>query len=318
MAAGKREKEARNEVSPARVAAVRQFNRFHTSWVGALDEHLLDSAFSLPQARVLYELARTQDGGECTSADLAREMRVDPGYVSRLVGGLIDAGVVTRSPSVTHAKRQPLSLTVAGRSAFRRLDAASARQVASRLRELPEGDQAELVGAMETIRRLLGDARPPRIFVLREHRPGDLGWVVHRHAALYAREYGWDGSFEVLAAQIVGQFAPSPGRERCWIADGDGVIAGSVFLVRQDDAVAKLRLLYVEPAARGQGLGRRLVREALEFARAGGYKRVMLWTNDILVAARRIYEAEGFRLVDEKPHRSFGKNLVGQTWELEL
>ena len=302
------------------VAAVRRFNRFHTRLVGALNNQLLQSEFALPQARILYEIANTPPDRPVTAADLARDLGVDPGYLSRLITGLETKGLVLRVARPDSAKRLMLVLTEAGREMFARLNAASAAEVAELLGRLTLPEQTQLVGAMSRIRRLLGDTASDRAFILREPRPGDLGWVVHKQGALYATEYGWDWTFETLVAEIVGKFGRDfvPGKERCWIAELEGEVAGSVFVVRQDDACAKLRLLYVDQSARGLGLGRALVNEAISFARAVKYRRMVLWTNDILVSARRIYEAAGFVLIEEEAHRSFGQDLIGQNWAKDL
>ncbi len=302
------------------IDAVRQFNRFHTRLVGALNEHLLDSDYSLPQVRVLYEVAHAPRDAPATASGLAQALRVDAGYLSRLLAGLEAEGLIRRTPSADHAKRLQLGLTDRGRRTFAKLDAASATEIAALLQPLSTRERRELVGAMARIRRLLGDTVRERTFVLRDPEVGDLGWIVHRQARLYAKEYGWDWTFEALVADIVASFVRNfrPERERCWVAECEGEVVGSVFVVRDDDDTAKLRLLYVEPSARGLGLGRRLVDECLRFAAAKGYRRVVLWTNDVLVSARRIYEAAGFTLVEQQPHRSFGKDLVGQVWARDL
>jgi DNA-binding MarR family transcriptional regulator/GNAT superfamily N-acetyltransferase len=300
-----------------RIAAVRRFNRFHTRLVGALNESLLASPFPLPQVRVLYEIAHDEG---VFATDLARRLDVNPGHLSRLIASLEDAGLVTRAPSEGNGKRLALSLTDQGRETFAGLNTASAQEVAELLAPLPDPDQRRVVGAMATIERLLGGPSEDTTFILRDPVPGDLGWIVHRQAALYAHEYGWDWTFEALVARIAGEFIDNfdPAGERCWVAEREGAIVGSVFVVRQDDETAKLRMLYVEPSARGLGLGRRLVDECLRFAREKGYTRMVLWTNANLHAARRIYETAGFRLTNEEPHHSFGHDLIGQTWELDL
>ncbi|WP_245593586.1 bifunctional helix-turn-helix transcriptional regulator/GNAT family N-acetyltransferase [Azospirillum halopraeferens] len=301
------------------VARVRAFNRFYTRQLGFLNEGLLKSPFSLTEARVLYELAN-RDG--LTASGLGRELGLDAGYLSRILKAFEGRGLLTRTPAPDDARQAVLALTDAGRAAFAPLDLASREEVAALLGRLPASGRAALVDAMATICRLLeegaGEVAAP--FTLRPHRVGDIGWITHRQAVLYAAEYGWDESFEALVAEILAAFVRShdPARERSWIAERDGAVVGSVFLVRHTDAVAKLRLLYVEPTARGLGIGRRLVDECIAFARACGYRTLTLWTNDVLVAARRIYQAAGFRLVAEEPHRSFGHDLIGQTWELSL
>jgi DNA-binding MarR family transcriptional regulator/GNAT superfamily N-acetyltransferase len=304
-------------VPPERIAAVRRFNRFHTRLVGALNEGLLASPYPLPQVRVLYEVAHDEG---VFATDLARRLNINPGHLSRLLSSLEAAGLVSRAPSADNGKRLALRLTDKGRETFAGLNAASAREVADLLSPLSEPDQRQLVGAMETIERLLGKPSEDTTFVLRDPVPGDMGWIVHRQATLYTHEYGWDWTFEALVSRIVSDFITNfdPDRERCWVAEREGEIVGSVFVVRQDDDVAKLRMLYVEQSARGLGLGRRLVDECLRFARAKGYKRLVLWTNANLVAARRIYETAGFRLIEEEPHHSFGHDLIGQIWERDL
>lgn len=300
------------------VAAVRRFNRFYTQRIGVLEEGLLDSAFSLTEARVLYELANRENPA---AADLCRDLGLDAGYLSRILGRLVRQGLLTKSAGQADGRRRGLALTEAGRSAFAALDEASREEVSALLNGLSSAGRERLLGAMATIARLLGGQPAPGIsYILRPPRPGDLGRVISRHGALYAEEYGWDETFEAFVAGIVADFAKSrdPKRERCWIAEVDGEAVGAVFLVRQDDEVSKLRMLYVEPEARGLGIGARLVEEAIRFARRAGYRKMTLWTNDILTAARRIYEMAGFTLVREEPHRSFGHDLVGQYWELPL
>ena len=299
-----------------RIAAVRRFGRFYTRIIGALQEGLLHSSFSLAEARVLYELARR---GGVTASELGRELELDPGYLSRILQRFERDGLVSRAPSPTDRRQSLLSLTEAGRAAFAPLDARSREEVSALLTPLAEPAQAAVVGAMGRIEALLGGTRSTP-WLLRQHRPGDIGWVIGRHGALYAEEYAFDARFEALVAQVAGGFLAQhdPARERCWIAERDGVNVGSVFLVRKSDAEAKLRLLLVEPAARGLGIGRRLVEECLGFARATGYRRVTLWTNDVLVAARAIYQRAGFRLIAGQPHKDFGPPMVGEDWELSL
>jgi DNA-binding MarR family transcriptional regulator/GNAT superfamily N-acetyltransferase len=306
------------EVASERTAAIRRFTRFYTRRIGVLHEGLLGSGLTLTESRVLYETAQ-RDG--LTAAELGRDLGLDAGYLSRILRGFEDKGLIERRASEKDGRQQLLCLTPAGRAAFAAIDARSRDEVGAMLTNLADDDQARLVGAMRTVEELLSqnpERRPD--YTLRPHRPGDMGWIIHRQALLYHREYGWDETFEALVAEICAAFIKSfdPARERCWIAEVDGEIAGCVFLVRQSDAVAKLRLLYVEEAARGLGLGRRLVRECIAFARGAGYGTLTLWTNDILHAARKIYLAEGFRLVAEQRHRSFGHDLVGQNWELSL
>ncbi|MDP3078599.1 helix-turn-helix domain-containing GNAT family N-acetyltransferase [Bradyrhizobium sp.] len=300
------------------ISAVRAFNRFYTRKLGVLDQQLLKSPFSLSEARVLYELAHREDAA---AKEIGIELGLDPGYLSRIVQKFDEAGLITRKPLPSDRRQYRLGLTARGRQAFAKLERSSHDDVAALLAALPGSDRGRLVGAMAAIERLLGEnSVPPPPAILRDPRPGDMGWVVQSHGALYAREYGFDSSFEGLVAEIAGKFLTSfdASRERCWIAELDGVQVGSVFLVRQSDDVAKLRLLLVDPAGRGQRLGQRLVGECIAFAQACGYRRITLWTQSILIAARRIYQDQGFVLVDTEPHRSFGQSLVGETWEREL
>jgi DNA-binding MarR family transcriptional regulator/GNAT superfamily N-acetyltransferase len=299
-----------------RIAAVRRFSRFYTRVIGVLQDGLLHSGFSLTEGRVLYELA--QRAG-VTATELGRELDIDPGYLSRILQRLERDGLLARVPSPADRRQGLLSLTRAGHDAFAPLDARSREEVAELLSPLADPAQAAVVAAMGRIESLLGNPQSPP-WLLRQHRPGDIGWVVSRHGALYAGEYGFDARFEALVARVAGEFLTEhdPPRERCWIAECDGVNVGSVFLVRKSDDEAKLRLLLVEPAARGLGIGRRLVAECIGFARAAGYRRITLWTNEVLVAARAIYQQAGFRLVTSEPHRDFGPPMVGEDWELTL
>ncbi len=304
--------------SDRRVVAVRGFNRFWTRRIGVLGEGYLGSPFSLTEVRVLYELAHA---GETSASELRGALGLDAGYLSRILRGFEDRGLVARRPSETDARRSLLRLTEAGREAFAALDARARDEIGAMLGGLSEDEGDRLVEAIGTIERLLGERPEPKVpYLLRPHRPGDMGWVVHRHGVLYAREYGWDERFEALVARIVADFVDGydPARERCWIAERNGEIVGSVFLVKESEEVAKLRLLFVEPSARGLGIGTRLVEECIRFARSSGYRKLTLWTNSVLVAARRIYEQQGFELVEEEEHHSFGKDLVGQYWELPL
>jgi DNA-binding MarR family transcriptional regulator/GNAT superfamily N-acetyltransferase len=301
-----------------RVDVVRRFNRFYTRRIGALRVGLLGSPFPLAEARLLYELAHRE---RPTAAELARDLGLDAGYLSRMLRGLERRGLITRERSASDGRRSLLGLTAAGRRAFATLDTRSSAEARAMLAKLPDAGQRRLVEAMRDVERLLGAAPEPKVpYLLRPHRPGDMGWVVHRHGALYAQEYGWDERFEAMVAKIVAKFIDDldPQRERCWIAERDGAIVGSVFLVAKSPTVAQLRMLYVEPDARGLGIGKRLVDECERFAREKGYRKIVLWTNSILHAARHLYEAAGYRLVAEEPHHSFGHSLVGQTWELEL
>lgn len=309
-----------------RVAALRAFNRFYTRRIGVLHEGLLDTDFSLAQSRLLWELAH-RDG--LTAATLARDLELDPGYLSRLLRSLRERGLVRSTRSRVDGRQVLLSLTAAGRRAFAPLDEASRREMSALLESLPDVEQQRLLESLKVAGRLLGDERPSDApVVLRPLRPGDLGWVISRHGALYAQEYGWDMTFEALVAHIAARFVErlEPAREAAWIAEHDDIRAGCVFLMQARDEssdrpiarVAQLRLLLVEPTARGLGLGRRLTDECTRFAREAGYARIRLWTNSILLAARSIYERAGYRLVASEPHHSFGHDLVGETWELEL
>lgn len=300
-----------------RVATVRAFNRFYTEAIGVLDEGLLQTPYSLTEARVIFELAQ-RDATEVT--DLRRALAVDAGYLSRILARFQADGLVTRERSAADRRRQVIRLTGAGRAAFDTLDARSADEIRTLLAKLSEEDQRRLVSAMTVIRSLLEPAPRPEAYVLRPLRPGDLGWVVHRHGVRYADEYGWDDTFEALVARIVADYVDhrDPQRENAWIAEMDGAPAGCVFCTRKDETTAQLRLLLVEPRARGLGVGTRLVEECLRFARWAGYRRITLWTNDVLADARRIYERAGFTLLDEEPHHSFGHDLVGQYWSRAL
>lgn len=300
------------------IAAVRHFTRFFTRRIGVLRKGLYASPFSLVEARVLYEIAHN-DG--TSSGEIARDLGLDPGHLSRIVQALSRRGLVRKRTAERDARRLSLALTARGRAAFARLDSASQDEVASLLSPLDADARARLIGALATAERLLDTGKAQGgAFTLRDHRIGDMGAIVAGQARLYAREYGWNGEFEALVAEIVAKFVREfdPAREHCWVAERDGEIAGSIFLVKESDAVAKLRLFYLEPWARGSGMGTRMVGECLAFARAAGYAKVVLWTNDCLVAARRLYEKAGFTLVESEAHRSFGKDLVGQYWSLDL
>ncbi|MBR1214398.1 helix-turn-helix domain-containing GNAT family N-acetyltransferase [Bradyrhizobium sp. JYMT SZCCT0180] len=300
------------------VAAVRAFNRFYTRKLGVLDQQLMKSPFSLSEARVLYELAYRED---LSAKEIGAELGLDAGYLSRIVQNFDENGLLTRKALPADRRQFQLALTAKGRQTFAKLERSMQDDIGAMLAALPRGGSQKLVGAMAEIERLLGEksaAASPAI--LRTHRPGDMGWVVQSHGAFYASEYGFDSSFEALVAEIAAKFLTSfdASRERCWIAELDGAPVGSVFVVKHSDDVAKLRLLLVDPAGRGQRLGQRLVAECVAFARATGYRRMTLWTQSILVAARKIYQDAGFVLVATEPHRSFGQSLVGETWEMEL
>ncbi len=301
-----------------KTAAVRRFNKLFTRRIGVLREGLLHSPYSLAEARIIVEIA---DRDEAGASELARDLGLDPGHLSRILSGLGGRGLVEKSRSEADGRRRILSLTKAGEEAFEMLDERSREEVAEMLGGLSGGDQSRLLEAMKTIEGVLDKSlKFSEPFYLRPHEPGDMGWVVHRHGILYAKEYGWDETFEALVAGIVADFINDhdPAKERVWVAEMDGHPVGCVFLVKESEAVAKLRLLLVEPTARGLGLGGRLVEECVRFAKNRGYEKITLWTNDVLGAARHIYEEKGFVLVDEKEHHSFGKDLVGQNWELEI
>jgi DNA-binding MarR family transcriptional regulator/N-acetylglutamate synthase-like GNAT family acetyltransferase len=302
-----------------RVASVRGFSRFYTRRIGVLHEGLLGSPLSLTEGRVIWELAQR---ATATAAELAAELGLDAGYLSRILGGFERQGLIHRRPSERDGRQSDIALTEAGRALYATIDTRSRTEVAALLRKLDDADQARLVAALETAEGLLRRERKPSgpAYILRPHQPGDIGWVIHRHGVLYAEEYGLDTRFEALVARIAAAFIENfdGARERCWIAERGAAVVGSVLLVKESDEVAKLRLLYVEPSARRLGIGSRLVAECVRFARQRRYHRIALWTNDVLVSARRIYQAAGFCLVSEEPHRSFGRDLVGQIWELPL
>jgi DNA-binding MarR family transcriptional regulator/GNAT superfamily N-acetyltransferase len=301
-----------------RVTAVRRFNRFYTAKIGVLKDGYLDSPYNLTEARVLYELGARE---RPSASELARDLGLDPGYLSRIVGRFAKQRMVTGERSAKDRRVSHLVLTEKGERAFAQINGRSRHEIGAWLGLLPAAEQQRLVGAMHAIEGLLEaqpEAKTP--YLIRPHQPGDIGWVVSRHGALYAEEYGWDETFEALVAEIAAKFVRrfDAKRERCWIAEKDGENVGSVFLVKKSATVAQLRLLIVDPKARGLGIGHRLVEECIAFARRIGYRKIILWTNDILHAARRIYESKGFRLVEEERHHSFGKDLVGQIWELKL
>ncbi len=301
-----------------RVAAVRRFNRFYTRQIGLLQESYLKSQFSLSQVRVLYELAHRE---RPTATELGRELGLDPGYLSRILRLFEKRAFLKRTPSRADGRQSHLFLTARGQAAFAPLNTRSREEIGSMLRALRARDQIRLVDSMHAIEGVLGAQPEKKVpYLLRPHRPGDMGWVVSRHGALYAQEYGWDETFEALVAGIVKKFIEhyDPRKERCWIAEKDGEPVGSVFVVKQSATVAKLRLMLVEPKARGLGIGARLVDECVRFAGQTGYGKITLWTNSVLRAARRIYKEAGFRLVRQERHRSFGHDLVGETWDLKL
>ena len=311
--------------TPSRTEAVRRFNRFYTRRIGVLHENLAATRFSLTESRLLWELAQRE---RTTAAELARDLDLDPGYLSRLLRAFKEQRLIRGERAADDARHLHLTLTASGRRAFAPLDRQSAADVERLLAGLGEGEQRRLLDAMAEIESLLGERRGRSSWLLRAPQAGDIGWVVERHGRVYADEYGWDRRFESLVARIAADFVDrfEPAREACWIAERDGANVGSVFLVQARDeasgepvaGTAQLRLLLVEPAARGLGIGRRLVDECERFARRSGYRKVVLWTNSVLVAARAIYVKAGYRLVASAPHESFGHPLIGETWELAL
>ena len=301
-----------------RIDAVRQFNRFYTQKIGVLHAGLLSSPFSLTEVRVLYELAHRE---KPVASELGKNLGLDPGYLSRILRSFKAKGFIDSKPSDKDGRQSILRLTEKGKATFAPLNERARDEIGVLLNALNESDQIRLVKAMESIKELLSPGSKNKApDLLRPHQPGDMGWVVYLHGMLYAQEYGWDDTFEALVAGIVAKFIQNfdPKRERCWIAEIEGEIVGSVFLVKDSETVSKLRLLLVHPKARGLGMGKRMVNESLRFARQAGYRKTMLWTNNVLLAARHIYETAGFKLVLEEPHHSFGHDLVGETWELEL
>ncbi len=307
--------------SPSEVEEVRRFNRFYTRQIGVLQDGLLRSPFSLTEVRVLYELAHRD---KPTAGMLCAELGIDAGYLSRLLRAFEKRQLIRREPSRTDGRQSLLGLTAKGRRTFAPLEARSNEQVAGMLAKLSPAARKRLMVAMHGIENLLGDEQAPAPkppYLLRPHQPGDMGWVVHRHGVLYSQEYGYDERFEALVAEIVAEFIQhfDLRRERCWIAEREGEIVGSVFVVKKSKTVSKLRLLLVEPSARGLGIGRRLVGECVRFARQVGYRKMMLWTQSELGAARHLYKEARFRLVRREPHQSWGRDdLVSETWELKL
>jgi DNA-binding MarR family transcriptional regulator/GNAT superfamily N-acetyltransferase len=302
------------------IAAYRRFTRFYTGIVGLLGDKLLKHGRSLAEARVLYEMAAA---GRVSATEIAAVLHMDEGYLSRILRRLESERLLTRNPSASDARQVVLKLTRKGKATFAGLDRFSSGQARDALASLTPGHRSQVIRSMQTIETLLGkEAAPAAPIVLRPHRPGDMGWVVSRNGGAYAQEYGWDETYEALVARITADFITNfdPRRERCWIAERGGERLGCIFLVRHPERedTARLRLLLVEPAARGTGLGKALVNECIQFARSCGYSKVTLWTQSILHAAHHIYQQAGFRLVAEEPHHSFGVDLVGQTWELDF
>lgn len=300
------------------VQSVRGFNRFYTQRIGVLGHGHLDSSYSLTEVRVLYELAHRE---RPVAVDLAKDLGLDAGYLSRILLRFQKLGLVKRTRSEHDGRQSHLALTAKGKATFDPLDSAASEEVGKMLKQLAPAERERVVSAMGTIaNRLDGWAEPNPPFVLRPHRAGDIGWVIHRQGVLYAQEYGWGARLEAVIAEIGAHFLENfdPKREHCWIAERRDEIVGSVFLVRETNEVARLRLLLVEPSARGLGIGKRLVDECIRFARRSGYRKITLWTQSILRAAHRIYERAGFQLVQEEQHAEFGVELTGQTWDLDL
>lgn len=297
------------------VETVRQFNRFYTQQIGVLQEHLNQAEFSLTESRILFELGAR---AALTSADLCQLLGLNAGYLSRIINGFEKNKLIEKTRSTSDARASELKLTETGRGVLESLEQASRQAVGTLLQRLPESEQDQLVQAMKQVRQLLGERTTS--YLLRDPQAGDMGLVVQQQAALYTREYGWNSEFEALVAEIVAKFLREFDRtcERCWIAEKDGKVVGSIFVVRHDDKTAKLRMLYVDASARGLGIGKRLIEECMAFARHAGYEKMMLWTTSILTDARRLYQKAGFELIEEEPMHSFGKDLVSETWRRDL
>lgn len=307
------------EINETGITSLRRFNRFYTREIGTLQEGLLGSKYSLTEARVLYELATRT---EATAGEIARDLTLDPGYLSRILKKFESDGLLRRRVSPADARQTILTMTQRGKEEFSDLDQRSDRQARDLLERVPASKLADLLNAMRNIEETLTPSTEGAPFILRNHRPGDMGWVIHRQGVLYAQEYGWDESYEALAARVVADFVEQfdSRRDRCWIAERGCVPLGCIFLVHHPDSeeIARLRLLHVEKNARGLGLGKALVAECIRFARAAGYRKMTLWTQSILATAHHIYRQAGFKLISEQPHHSFGVDLIGQTWELDL
>jgi DNA-binding MarR family transcriptional regulator/GNAT superfamily N-acetyltransferase len=306
-----------NTVAAEQIGAVRRFNRFYTRQIGLLQDRLLHTRFSLTEARVLYELSRRD---RLTASDIVAVLQIDHGYLSRILRRFDAEGLISKTRAQEDGRQTLLSLTAKGRKAFAPVDRRSHDQVQDMLGRTSVAQRKRIITAMNEIEEILGDEKPERSFTLRPHRAGDMGWVVARHGALYPKEYGWDNRIEALTAEIVATFLKNfdPAREKCWIAELDGEPVGSVFLVRESDEAARLRLLIVDPQARGLGIGTKLVEECIVFARKAGYRKVTLWTHGVLKAARGIYQQAGFKLTEQWVHDEFGKPEPSETWELEL
>lgn len=301
-----------------RIRAIRQFNRFITRKVGALQEGLLHSSYSLAEVRVMFELAHRND---LTAAQLTKELGIDAGYLSRILGKFDQRGFINKIRSETDGRKMILQLTEKGMDAYAPLNQRSNEEIAEMLAEIPDADQQRLLEAMQTVERLLtSDFKYAEPFMLRSHFPGDMGWIIYKHGVLYSREYGWDERFEAAVSQIAADFINNynPEKEHCWIAEMGGDNVGSIVLAQENENTARIRLLIVDPKARGMGVGSRLVEEAVRFAKRKGYQRIVLWTNHVLKEARHIYRSKGFQLVFEEEHNNFGPTLIGETWELQL
>jgi DNA-binding MarR family transcriptional regulator/N-acetylglutamate synthase-like GNAT family acetyltransferase len=301
-----------------RINAIRRFNRFITRQIGVLREGLLHTPYSPTEARIIFELANNET---LTASELINDLGLDAGYLSRMITSLEGKGIVEKTRSKSDGRQRLLHLTSEGQSAFELLDKRSRDEVTDMLDDLEEKDQQRLFKAMQTIEDIFSEGlKYSQPYVLRPHEPGDMGWITHRHGVIYAEEYGWDEQFEALVAQIGSDFLRNynPKKERCWIAEMEGEIVGSVFVTQDSEKVARLRLLLVEPKARGLGLGTRLVEECIRFSKRNGYEKLVLWTNSVLEAARHSYKKLGFELVEEEKHHSFGHDLVGETWEKSL
>ena len=306
------------ENNNSKVKAIRHFNRFYTRQIGVLNQGLLDSPYSLTEARVIYELAQKET---CTATELGSELNLDMGYLSRILASFQKKGLLQKEPSSQDGRQSLLRLSPSGQAAFAMLNDRSSREIENMLSALSAPEQGQLVKAMRTIETLLNphaQARPA--VVIRPLQPGDLGWVVSRHGALYAQEYHWDIRFEAFVAKIAANFLKNldPQKENGWIAEVDGENAGCVFLVKKSGEVAKLRMLLVDPSARGLGIGKRLVQECIRFARQCGYRKMTLWTQSCLLAARHIYQQAGFQLTASEAYHDFGQDLVSETWNLDL
>ncbi len=305
------------DADQATIDAVRRFSRFYTQRIGVLQEGLLGSDLSLTEGRVVYELGTR---ARVTARDLCADLGLDPGYLSRILKRFEARGLLQRTVSKDDARQADLALTREGRALFQEINSKSHDEIAALLAQASAADKRALVEALGRVERMLGGKPDDGEITLRTHRIGDIGWVIHRHGVIYAEEYGWDAMFEAMVARVAADFIDQfkPGREVCWIAERSGTILGSTFVVEKSADIAKLRLVYVEQAARGTGLGRRLLDAAMSFAREAGYRRMTLWTNDVLLPARRLYETAGFVLTDSESYRGFGKDLVGETWERDL